>query len=136
MGNVTILFESITAAQKAHDTLQSMIDTSIDCNALTYSELDEELVKWLVRDKSCRVGAKKRVYIYPVEVISKSSESTLYQYHNLQIEQIFIPPADWEFVTKNSRGEIIDWTWWGYEDGCIDIEIYIENFVERCEVEQ
>ena len=97
MTTTTILFETITAAVRAYNTLQAMIDVTNDCNAITYNETDEELVKWLVRDSYCQVGAKKRVYIYPVSIISKSSESTLYQYQDLQIEQKYLPPADWEF---------------------------------------
>ncbi len=52
--------------------------------------------------------AKERVYLYPVNVVEKSSKSTFFQYQDLEIEQIFIPPADWEFITRNSKGEIID----------------------------
>ncbi|MBE9044918.1 hypothetical protein IQ255_10950 [Pleurocapsales cyanobacterium LEGE 10410] len=55
----------------------------------------------------------------------------------------FIPPADWEFVTRDCEasrrhrlGQIINSTWWGYEDGKIDIGFYIENFLKRCKVEQ
>ena len=132
----TILFETITAAQKAYDTLQPMIDVSLDCNALTFNEIDEELVKWLVRDRYCQLGARKRVYIYPVSIISRFKKTTIYRYQDLWIEQKFIPPADWEFVTKDSQGKIINSTWWGYEDGSIDIGFYIENFLERCKVEQ
>ena len=129
MSNITILFESVEAATKAFRTLKLMIDVSIDCNALVYSELDEELVKWLISDRYYQAGDKKRIYPYPVSIISKSDKTTLYQYQDLQIEQKFIPPADWEFVTKDSRGKIINSTWWGYEDGSIDIGFYIENFV-------
>ena len=136
MSTTTILFETITAAQQAYNTLQPMIDLSLDCNALTYNEIDEELVKWLVEDGYCRAGISKRVYIYPVSIISKSSNTTLYQYQDLQIEQKFIPPADWEFVTRDRSGEIINSTWWGYEDGSIDVGFYIENFLKRCKVEQ
>ena len=113
-----------------------MIDVSLDCNALTFDETDEELVKWLVSDRYCQSGSKERVYIYPVSIISKYSNTTIYQYHNLQIEQKFIPPTDWEFVTRDRSGKIINSIWWGYEDGKIDIGFYIENFLERCKVEQ
>ena len=147
----TILFETITAARKAYNTLQPMIEVGLDCNALTYSESDEELVKWLVRDCYCQLGDKKRIYPYPVSIISKTDKTiceavsfrTLYQYQDLQIEQKFIPPADWEFVTRDCEasrrhrfGKIINRTWWGYEDGSIDIGFYIENFLERCKVGQ
>lgn len=125
----TILFETITAASLAYNILQPLIDVTLDCNAVTYSELDEELVKWLIKDKYCQVGAKERVYLYLVNVTRKSPNSTLYQYQDLQIEQIFIPPADWEFVTRDRMGKIINRTWWGYEDGKIEIGIYIENFL-------
>ena len=87
MTTTTILFETITAAQEAYNTLQPMIDVTLDCNAVTYNETDEELVKWLVQDSYCQAGSKKRVYIYPVSVISKSSDTTIYQYQNLMIEQ-------------------------------------------------
>ena len=136
MSNVTILFESVEAATKAFTTLKPMIDVSLDCNALTYDEMDGELVKWLVSDRYCQLGDKKRIYPYPVSIISKSKYTTLYQYQDLQIEQKFIPPADWEFVTRDRMGKIINSTWWGYEDGSIDIGFYIENFLKRCKVEQ
>ena len=136
MSNRTILFESVEAATKAFRTLKPMIEVGLDCNALTFNEIDEELVKWLVSDRYCQSGAKKRVYIYPVSIISKFEKTTLYQYQDLQIEQKFIPPADWEFVTRDRSGKIINSIWWGYEDGKIDIGFYIENFQERCKVEQ
>lgn len=132
----TILFETITAARKAYDTLQPMIDVSLDCNALTYDELDEELVKWLVSDRYCQTGARERVYIYPISIISKFEKTTIYKYQDFQIEQKFIPPADWEFTTRDRSGKIINSTWWGYEDGSIDIGFYIENFLKRCKVGQ
>ena len=119
----TILFETITAASLAYNTLQPMIDVTNDCNAITYNETDEELVKWLVGVRYCQVGASIRVYIYPVSVISKSSICTLYQYQDLQIEQKYLPPADWEFVTKDSQGKIINRTWWGYEDKDTNFEV-------------
>ncbi len=50
MSNVTILFESIEATRKAFTSLKPMIEVSLDCNAITYNETDEKLVKWLVRD--------------------------------------------------------------------------------------
>ena len=131
MSTTTILFETITAAQQAYNTLQPMIDLSLDCNALTFDEIDKELVKWLVEDNYCRAGAKKRIYPYPVSIISKTDKTTLYQYQDLQIEQKFIPPADWEFTTRDRFGKTINSTWWGYEDGKIDIGIYIENFLKQ-----
>ncbi|WP_036487295.1 hypothetical protein [Myxosarcina sp. GI1] len=118
-----------------------MIDASLDCNAITYNKADEELVKWLVHDSYCQAGTKERIYPYPVSIISKSDKTTLYQYQDLQIEQKFIPPADWEFVAQDGQGKIIDKTWWGYEDGSIDVGFYIENFLtkaikKQCEVVQ
>ena len=107
----TILFETITAAQQAYDTLQLMIDVTLDCNAVTYHRADEELVKWLVNDSYCQSGDKKRIYPYPVSIISKSSDTTVYQYQALQIEQKYLPPADWEFITTDSQGKIINRTW-------------------------
>lgn len=53
----TILFETITIAQSAYNTLQSMIDVSLDCNAVIYNETDSEVVKWLVRDSYCQKRA-------------------------------------------------------------------------------
>ena len=53
MTDQTILFETIDAAQSAYNTLQFMIDVSLDCNAITYNWLDAELVKWLVQDNYC-----------------------------------------------------------------------------------
>ena len=132
MSDVTILFESVEAATKAFRTLKPMVEVSLDCNALAFNEIDEELVKWLICDRYYRTGAKERVYIYPVSLISKSLNITIYQYQNLQIEQTLIPPADWEFITRDSQGKIINRTWWGYEDGSIDIGFYIENFLQRC----
>ena len=128
-----------------------MIEVDIDCNALTYDEIDRELVKWLVEDDYVTAGARRRVFIYPVSIISKFEKTTIYQYQDLQIEQKFIPPADWEFITRDRQGRIINSIWWGYEDkdthfevasksrvvrGSIDIGFYIENFLERCKVEQ
>ena len=136
MSDVTILFESVEAAKEAFTTLKPMIDVSLDCNALTYDEIDEELVKWLVEDGYVTAGTKKRVYVYPVSIISKSDKTTLYQYQDLQIEQKLIPPADWEFTTREPMGKIINLTWWGYEDGRIDIGFYIENFLKRCKLGQ
>ena len=40
MSDVTILFESVEAAKEAFTTLKPMIDVSLDCNALTYDEID------------------------------------------------------------------------------------------------
>ena len=85
-----------------------MIEVSSDCNALTFDEIDEELVKWLVEDSYVTAGSRERIYIYPVSIISKTDKITLYQYQDLQIEQKFIPPADWEFITKDSQGKIIN----------------------------
>ena len=130
MSNITILFESVKAATKAFKTLKPMIEVSKNCNALTYDEIDEELVKWLVEDEYVTAGARTTVYIYPVSIISKLDKITFYQYQDLQIEQKFIPPADWEFTTRDRLGKIINSTWWGYEDGSIDIGFYIENFLE------
>ena len=127
---VAILFETVTEAEAAYDSLKLMIDVCLDCNAVTYHQIDEELVKWLVQDKYCQAGAKERVSLYPIDLANRSANSTLFQYQDLQIEQIFIPPADWEFITRNSQGEIIDRTWWGYEDGYIDIGFYIESFLK------
>ena len=134
MSNITILFESVEAAKEAFTTLKPMIDAGLDCNALTFDEIDGELVKWLISDCYYQAGAKKRNYPYPVSIISKSDKTTLYQYQDLQIEQKFIPPADWEFTTRDCEasrrhrsGRIINSTWWGYEDGSIDIGFYIEN---------
>ncbi len=71
MSDVTILFESVEAAKKAFTTLKPMIDMTLDCNAITYNETDEELVKWLIRDcaprtskadRYCQAGSKERVY--------------------------------------------------------------------------
>ena len=123
------MFETFTAAESAYDSLKLMTEVVLDCNAVTYNQSDRELVKWLVQDKYCRAGAKDRVSLYPVALVKQSSNSTFFQYQDLQIEQIFIPPADWEFITRNSQGEIIDRTWWGYEDGYVDIGFYIEKFL-------
>lgn len=131
MSNITILFESVEAATKAFTTLKPMIDVNLDCNALTFDEMDEVLVKWLVEDDYCQADARKRVYIYPVSIVSKFKNSTLYQYQDLQIEQKFVPPADWKFTTRDRLGKIIDSMWWGYEDGKIDIGFYIENFLKQ-----
>ena len=94
MTSKTILFETVAAAYRAYQTLQKMIDVTKNCNAITYNIREEEAVRWLVKDNYCRVGAKKRVYIYPVSVIKKSANATLYQYNKLQIEHKSLPPAD------------------------------------------
>jgi hypothetical protein len=125
----TILFATITAAREAYDILQPMIDVVLDCNAITYNSSDFETVGWLIEDNYCEVGARARIYPYPVKAIAKFEDTTIYQYHELQIEQKYLPPADWEFTTRNSVGEIIDKTWWGYEDGRMSVGSYIENFI-------
>ncbi len=38
---ITILLETITAAQKAYDTLQPMIDITLDCNAINYITMNQ-----------------------------------------------------------------------------------------------
>ncbi|MDJ0899484.1 MAG: hypothetical protein QNJ55_11800 [Xenococcus sp. MO_188.B8] len=129
MASTTILFETVTAAESAYDALKLMTGVVLDCNAVTYNQADQELVQWLVQDKYCRAGAQERVYLYPVNVIEQSLNRTFFQYQDLQIEQIFIPPTDWEFIARNSQGEILDRTWWSYEDGYIDIGFYIEKFL-------
>ena len=58
-----------------------------------------------------------------------TKNTTTYKYNNLEIEQKYLPPADWEFVTRNNEGKVVDKTWWGYEDGKMNIGIYIENFL-------
>ena len=55
-----------------------MIEVSLDCNILTFNEIDEDLVKWLGEDDSVTAGAKKRVYIYPVSIVSKTLNTILY----------------------------------------------------------
>ena len=95
---------------KAFKTLKPMIEVSSDCNALTFDEMDEDLVKWLVEDNYVIAEAKRRVYIYPVSIISKFEKTTVYQYQDLWIKQKFIPPADWEFITKDSQGKIVNLT--------------------------
>ena len=129
MTDITILFETIAAAEKAFAILQPMSDIIIDCNAITYNQEDEELVEWLIQDSYCRAFSCEKVYLYPINIIKKSSAGIVYQYGDLLIEQTFIPPADWEFITKNSRGEIVDKTSWSYEDGLINIGFYIEKFL-------
>ena len=61
---ITVLFETITAAQKAHDILQPMIDVGLDCNAITYDLADEEAIKWLIQDSYCQSEDRER-YFYP-----------------------------------------------------------------------
>ena len=125
----TILFETIAAADEIYKTLRAMIDVTIDCNAITYNRLDEETVRWLVEDYYCDVGVRKRIYPYSINIVDKSEGITTYKYEDLEIQQKYLPPADWEFVTKDNKGEIVDKTWWGYEDGEMNIGIYIENFL-------
>jgi len=116
----TVIFENPQSAQSAYESLIPMIDVELDFNAISYSLVDEELVKWLISDRYCRLGDKERVYPYPVSMISKSKDITLYQYQEFVIEQKFFPPADWEFITRDSQSKIINRTWWGYEDGLIN----------------
>jgi hypothetical protein len=125
----TILFSPINAAREAYDILQPMIDVVLDCNAITYNSLDEETVRWLIEDDYYEVGARAKIYPYSVKAIALTENTIIYQYNELQIEHKYLPPDDWEFTTRNSVGEIIDKTWWGYEDGRISVEIYIENFI-------
>lgn len=54
-----------------------MINVTIDCNAITYNNIDEETVKWLVEDYYCNVGVRKRIYSYSVEAIAKHSNTTI-----------------------------------------------------------
>ena len=70
MTSKTILFKTITEAERAYKTLQKMIDVTIDCNAITYNNADEEVVRWLVEDNYCNVGARERIYPYPVKAIA------------------------------------------------------------------
>lgn len=67
---ITILFETITAAVRAYNTLQPMIDVSLDCNAITYNETDEEVVRWLIQDSYCQVGTKRIFTIHSNKQIS------------------------------------------------------------------
>ena len=64
MSDRAILFETVSAAQKAYQTLQPMIDVSLDCNAILYGKADEELVRWLSQDDYCYWGAARKVYLY------------------------------------------------------------------------
>lgn len=129
MTSKTILFKTITEAERAYKTLQRMIDVTIDCNAITYNNADEETVKWLVEDNYCNVRARERIYPYLFKAIAEEENTTIYQHNELQIEQKYLPPADWEFITRDGEGKIVDKTWWGYEDGRISIGMYIENFL-------
>lgn len=126
----TILLETTDLARKAYQTLHPLIDISLDFNALSYGKHDEELVFWLVEDSFCRLGDRKKIYPYSVSLIGKRGDTNLYQYKDLLIEEKFVPPADWEYVTKNSEGAVVDETWWGYEDGKISIKIYIAQFLQ------
>lgn len=125
----TILFENVAAAYRAYNILQPMIDVTKNCNAITYKNVDEETAKWLIEDNYCGIGARERIYPYQVKMIAKTEDTTTYQYNELQIEQKYLPPADWEFITTDIKGKIIDKAWWGYEDGKMNIGMYIENFL-------
>ena len=94
MTSKTILFKTIAAADEIYKTLQAMIDVTIDCNAITYNNADEEVVRWLVEDYYCDVGARERIYPYLVKAIALTEDTTIYQYNELQIEQKYLPPAD------------------------------------------
>jgi hypothetical protein len=122
---------SLEAAQIALATLQPMIELTIDFNALTFDLQDEELVNWLVQDPFCKAFEQSQVYLHPARIIKKSDHCTTYLYQEFQIEHTFLPPTDWEFVTTSTsaRKEIIDRTWWGYEDGFIDVGFYIEKIL-------
>ena len=41
MTNETILFETVTAAEEAYDSLKLMTDVVLDCNAVTYNQADD-----------------------------------------------------------------------------------------------
>ena len=60
----TILFETVDAAQFAYNILQFAIEVSLDCNAITYDRVDEELVRWLIQENYCQSSAREK-YIYP-----------------------------------------------------------------------
>ena len=62
MNERTILFETVDAAKFAYDTLQFMIDVSLDFNALTFNRADEELVKWLVQNNYCCFQAYRSIF--------------------------------------------------------------------------
>lgn len=64
MSDRAILFETVSAAQKAYQTLRSMIDVSLDCNAVLYDKTDEKLVRWLLLDDYCYWGAARKVYLH------------------------------------------------------------------------
>lgn len=66
----TILFKTIAAADEACKTLIAMIDVTLDCNAITYNNADEETVRWLIKDDYCYVGSRERIYPYLVEAIA------------------------------------------------------------------
>ena len=66
----TILFSTISAANKTYQTLQRMIDVTIDYNAITYSRSVEETVKWLIEDNYCGVRARERIYPSLVRAIA------------------------------------------------------------------
>ena len=68
-------------------------------------------------------------------IISKFEKTTIYQYQDLWIEQKFIPPADWEFVTRDGRGKIINSTWWGYEDKDTHFEVASKSRIVRGEID-
>ena len=47
-----------------------MIDVSKNCNALTYSEIDEELVKWLISDCGARPVGIASVKVRLIQFVS------------------------------------------------------------------
>ena len=74
MTSKIVLFSTISAANKAYNILQKMLDVAIDCNAITYNIRDEETFKWLVKDNYCGVGARERIYLYLKAIASRGDK--------------------------------------------------------------
>jgi CheY-like chemotaxis protein len=112
--NTTILFETITAARFAYDTLQPMIDVSLDCNALTYNPTDEEAVRWLVRDSYCQSGKAFNIYFNKKLILLVDDDATfLYlvgdylEDKGLQVISASSEQQGWELYCTNKPALIV-----------------------------
>ena len=114
---VTILFETITAAEKVYHTLHPLIDLDLDDNTITYDKIDEELVKWLIQDDYCEVGASNRVYLGsgPQSVLLIDDDFNLLmilaeylEYKtDLRIFTVESGAAGWQFYLQNQPNLIV-----------------------------
>ncbi|MBE9167984.1 hypothetical protein IQ238_10800 [Pleurocapsales cyanobacterium LEGE 06147] len=76
MNKITILLESLEAAQIAFATLQPMIELTIDYNALTFELQDEEFVVGSYKTLSAKLLNKAK-FIYTQLELSRNLPTAL-----------------------------------------------------------